>query len=85
MPKRKSRPIKSKVRLDKLIGENWWYCSCGSIWPNPIEVGEGVNVGSISSRDIWTTTKVVEIVSDAGKEIVFNTESGSTYRITWII
>ena len=49
-------------------------------------VGWAVRVGSpyarsYSSKDYWTTTPIVEVLSDSPDEVVFKTRSGSTY--TW--
>jgi hypothetical protein len=49
-------------------------------------VGWAVRVGSLSARsysfqDYWTTTPIVEVLSDSPDEVVFKTRSGSTY--TW--
>jgi hypothetical protein len=49
-------------------------------------VGWAVRVGSLNARsysrqDYWTTTPVVEVLSDSPDEVVFKTRNGSIY--TW--
>jgi hypothetical protein len=75
-------------RLDKSTN-TWYYCGCGYVFPNPIEVGKGVWCGSISSRDGWTTSAVARMQdfprktgSPYGKRgVLFQTASGSLYFV----
>jgi hypothetical protein len=78
------RVVAYKVELLKLIGSEWVRVSVGYLSPNPIRKGVQVWVGSLSSRDGYSTTPVTKVVNvkNIEESVYFETESGSMYLVT---
>jgi len=76
--------LKGKVKLYKLLNSQWFFCSSGYLNPNPLEKGKGVWVGSISSREGYTTTEIVSLITPVFSEecVCFKTKNQSDYLIT---
>ena len=78
--------FRSKVRLYKFVDHEWVYGSSGNIDCNPIQVGDNVWVGSISSRTGYRTSAVTKVENinsfgDIDQSVYFETESGSRYCV----
>lgn len=68
----------SKPTLLELEDDRWVYRNCGDFFVT--QTGQGM-CGSISSRDFWTTTRIVAWWTEG--DIWFTTETGSNYRLEY--